>query len=730
MANRRKPPRSSNHSDRPSGGWDEDRPRRKTSGSRKSAGLFAGVTAFFGGLFKPAKGKKGAKRSFGRRLAFGTLKWGFIAGVWGAVALGAVVAYYAYDMPRMDGIPQLAKRPAVTLLARDGTPFAYFGDTSGPPVPVKEMSPYLPQAVMAIEDRRYYSHFGMDPIGLLRAIYANVRAGGVTQGGSTITQQLAKNLFLTPERTLKRKIQEVLVAFWLESNYSKDELFTLYLNRVYLGAGTFGVVAASERYFDKKVQELSLPEAAMLAGLLQAPSRYAPTREAARAERRADVVLDAMADSGFISEAQAKAAKAEPMKLARQTDRIGRYFADWALDQVNGYVGGVTSDITVQTTLDVNIQRAAEQKLAQIIKTNGQKLAVEQGAVLVMDPAGAVRAMAGGVDYATSQFNRATRALRQPGSSFKLFDYVAALDAGLTPDSGFVDAPTSVGDYAPRNYEGTYRGAVTMEQAVAHSVNTVAVQVLQRVGVDRVIQWARRLGITSPLKRESGLALGASEVTLMEITSAYAAFANQGAGVWSYGVTEVRDAAGNVIYQRLGSGPGLRMSARMIADMNRMLGAVIDYGTGRAAAIGRPVYGKTGTNEDYRDAWFVGYSADYVAGVWLGNDDRTPMKRVSGGGLPAQIWRDVMLAAHDGVPVRGVNSAPIMADAYAPPQQQAQQPAQSSGGGSLWDNLFGAVMSLGGSSSAPRTKEPQANEQKRPAPPIVRYEYPSDRENR
>jgi penicillin-binding protein 1A len=733
MANRRNNSRSNDKSDRPSGGWDDERPRRKASGGRKSRkGLFAGVAAFVGGLFKRSSSTAGKgkmqKRSLGRRIAFGTLKWGFVAAVWGALALGAVVAYYAYDMPRMDGIPQLAKRPAVTLLARDGTPFAHFGDSSAPPVPVKEMSPYLPQAVMAIEDRRYYSHFGMDPIGLLRAIYANIRAGGVTQGGSTITQQLAKNLFLTPERTLKRKIQEVLVAFWLESNYSKDELFTLYLNRVYLGAGTFGVVAAADRYFAKKVQELTLPEAAMLAGLLQAPSRYAPTRDMARAERRADVVLDAMAAAGFISEAQAKVAKAQPMVLARQSERVGRYFADWALDQVNGYMGGVTSDITVQTTIDLKIQRAAEQKLAQTIKANGEKFAVDQGAILVMDPAGAVRAMAGGVDYGASQFNRATRALRQPGSAFKVFDYVAALEVGLTPDSGFVDAPYSVGSYAPRNYEGSYRGPVTMEQAVAYSINTVAVQVLQQAGIDRVIQWARRLGITSPLKREAGLALGASEVTLIDITSAYAAFANQGAGVWPYGVTEVKDSFDTVVYRRLGSGPGLRMSTRMVADMNRMLGAVVSYGTGRAANIDRPVYGKTGTNEDYRDAWFVGYSADYVAGVWLGNDDRTPMKRVSGGGLPAQIWRDVMLAAHDGVPVRGVNSAPIMADAYAPPQQQAQQPAQSSGGGSLWDNLFGAVMSLGGSSSAPRTNEPQANEQRRSAPPIVRYEYPSDRE--
>ena len=729
MANRRKPSRYDDKSDRPSGGWDDERPRRKKSGGGKSTnssgdGLFASVTGFIAGLFKPAKGKKGATPSLGRRIAFGSLKWGFIAAIWGALALGGVIAYYAYDMPRMDGIPQLAKRPAVTLLARDGTPFAYFGDSSAPPVPVKEMSPYLPQAVMAIEDRRYYSHFGMDPIGLLRAIYANLRAGGVTQGGSTITQQLAKNLFLTPERTLKRKIQEVLVAFWLENHYSKDELFTLYLNRVYLGAGTFGVVAAADRYFDKKVQELTLPEAAMLAGLLQAPSRYAPTRDMARAERRADVVLAAMADAGFITPAQAKAAQAEPVKLARQSDRVGRYFADWALDQVNGYVGGVTSDITVQTTIDLNIQSTAEQKLAQLIKTNGEKFAVDQGAILVMDPAGAVRAMAGGVDYAASQFNRATRALRQPGSSFKVFDYVAALDAGMTPDTGFTDAPFRVGDYAPRNYEGTYRGPVTMEQAVAHSVNTVAVQVLQQLGVDRVIQWARRLGITSPLKRESGLALGASEVTLLEITSAYAAFANEGTGVWAYGVTEVKDSFDTVVYRRLGSGPGLRMSPRMIADMNRMLGAVISYGTGRAANIGRPAYGKTGTNEDYRDAWFVGYSADYVAGVWLGNDDRTPMKRVTGGGLPAQLWHDVMIEAHKGLPSRGVNSAPIMADAYTPPQQ-----AQPSSGGSVWENLFGAVMSLGGA-SAPRNAEPRANEQRRPAPPIVRYEYPSDRENR
>ena len=733
MANRRKPSRYSDN-DRPSGGWEEDRPRRKSAPRRRRDDedgfldnlLSNGIFATIGGLFKSGGKKKGGKtppRSFARRLALGTLKWGFIAAVWGVVALGAVIAYYAYDMPRMDGIPQLAKRPAVTLLARDGTPFAHFGDSSAPPVPVREMSPYLPQAVLAIEDRRYYSHFGMDPLGVLRAIYSNLKAGGVTQGGSTITQQLAKNLFLTPERTMKRKIQEVLVAFWLESNYGKDELLTLYLNRVYLGAGTFGVVAAADRYFDKKVQDLSLPEAAMLAGLLQAPSRYAPTRDLARAERRADVVLAAMADAGFISEAEAKAAQAQPVTLSRQADRVGRYFADWALDQVNGYLGSVTSDITVQTTIDVKIQRAAEQKLAQMIKTSGEKAAVEQGAIVVMDPAGAVRAMAGGVDYAQSQFNRATRALRQPGSAFKLFDYAAALDAGLTPDSGFMDGPISIGDYSPRNYEGTYRGPLTMEQAVAHSTNTVAVQVLQQVGVDRVIQWARRLGITTPLKREAGLALGASEVTLLELTSAYAAFANEGAGVWPYGVIEVKDSFGTVIYRRLGSGPGLRMSPRMIADMNRMLGAVISYGTGRAAAIGRPAFGKTGTNEDYRDAWFVGYSADYVAGVWLGNDDRTPMKRVAGGGLPAQLWRDVMLAAHEGVPVRGVNSAPLMAQADELPRQ-AQQPAQS-GGNSLWDNLFGAVMSLGGGSSS-RSDEPT----RRPAPPTVRYEYPSDRENR
>jgi penicillin-binding protein 1A len=732
MANRRNSARSKDYADRPSGGWDE-RPRRSGGGraSKRKAGALGAALGFVGGLFKAKPRGKGGKKaargssakgSFGRRFALGTLKWGFIAAVWGAVLVGGLVAYYAYDMPRMDGIPQLAKRPAVTLLARDGTPFAHFGDSTGETVSVKQMSPYLPEAVVSIEDRRFYSHFGLDPIGLLRAIYVNLRSGGVVQGGSTITQQLAKNLFLTPERTLKRKVQEVLAAFWLESHYSKDALLTLYLNRVYLGAGTFGVVAASERYFDKKVDELTLPEAAILAGLLQAPSRYAPTRSQERAERRADVVLDAMADAGYISAAEAAAAKSAPVKLARPPVRVGRYFADWALDQVNGYVGGVTADIVVQTTLDVNMQRAAEEKLAQLVKTNGAKYDVEQGAVLIMDPAGAVRAMAGGVDYSDSQFNRATRALRQPGSAFKMFVYAAALDAGLTPDSGFMDAPYSVGDYAPRNYEGTYRGPVTMEQAVAHSINTVAVQVLQKVGVDRVIQWARRLGITTPLKREAGLALGASEVTLMELTSAYAAFANQGAGVWAYGVTEVKDSAGSVLYQRLGSGPGLRMSPRMIADMDRMLHAVVEYGTGRAARIDRPVYGKTGTNEDYRDAWFVGYSADLVAGVWLGNDDRTPMKRVTGGGLPAQLWHDVMLAAHKGIPPRGLGEAAI-ADA-APDIQAAPEP-QRAAAGSLWDNLFGTVMSLGGGNSASGGTSSQ-----RARPPTVRYEYPSDREER
>ena len=607
----------------------------------------------------------------------------------------------------------MSRRPAVTLLAADGAEFARFGDTAGPPIKIGEMSRYLPQAVLAIEDRRFYSHPGIDVIGLARAIFTNIMAGELRQGGSTITQQLAKNVFFSGERTAKRKVQEMIVAFWLERKFTKDEILALYLNRVYLGAGTFGVNAAAERYFDKPVSQLRLTEAAMLAGLLRAPTRYAPTRDLDLAMNRTKVVLDAMADAGYINADQAKAAKADPIKLARPPNNIGRYFADWAIDQVGGYIGAVTRDITVQTTMDLKTQQAAEVKLHQMIASQGGKMNVSQGAVVVLSTDGAVRAMVGGDDYRDSQFNRAVRALRQPGSAFKPFVYLAALDAGFKPDQVLMDEPITIGGFQPRNFDGKFRGPMTMEQALAQSINTVAVRLLSQVGIDRVMQWAQRLGITTPLKREAGLALGASEVTLLELTAAYGTFANHGAGVWPYGVVEVKDEAGTMVYRRLGSGPGLRIDNTLVANMNRMLSAVVQTGTGRAANYGRPIAGKTGTTDDYRDAWFVGYSADHVAGVWLGNDDRRPMNRVTGGGLPAQVWHDVMQIADSGLPEKSL-------------PRDEQRPVIVQSFMDSIDNLLGSIFG-GNKSAAPAndnasgaTSAPPANRQI-PEPQRKRY---------
>jgi penicillin-binding protein 1A len=598
----------------------------------------------------------------------GLLKWSLVATIWGMLAFGALIGWYAYDLPPLDDIPALERRPAVTLLARDGTPFARFGEAASRPVTIAELPPHVPRAVIAVEDARFYDHFGVDLIGLARAMVTNIMAGRIRQGGSTITQQLAKNLFFGPERTLKRKVQEMILALWLERRFTKDQILALYLNRVYLGAGNFGIEAAAQSYFGKSARKLLLNEAAMLAGLLKAPSRYAPTSHRDRAARRAAVVLGRMAATGFITEAQANVMKLNPARLGRQQARIGRYFADWALDQARGYVGRGGGDIVIQTTLDANLQRMAEAEADAILAGPARARRVSQLGLVMMSPDGAVRAMVGGANYGKSQFNRATQALRQPGSAFKPLVYLAGLDAGLTPDSKLVDGPVRIGNFTPTNYDGKYRGMVTMTDALAASLNTVAVRVLNQAGTDRAITWARRLGITSRLRREAGLALGASEVTLIELAAAYAPFANGGDGVFAHGVVRVSDAKGQLLYQRQGSGLGRKVSSGLVYDMNRMMSAVMTRGTGRRAQIKVPTGGKSGTTQDYRDAWFIGYSADYVAGVWMGNDDASPTKRVTGSGLPAQLWQRVMATAHRGRPSRVL-------------------PGEKGGG--FWSNLLG-----------------------------------------
>ncbi len=602
--------------------------------------------------------KQGARR--GSRWRGRLLRWGLLLGLWTMIAATGAIGWFWLTLPPTSDLNAAERRPSITLLGADGSLLATYGDLFGEPLHLKELPAYLPAAVIATEDRRFYHHFGVDPIGLARAIYVNFRAGHVVQGGSTITQQLAKNLFLTPERTLTRKIQEALLALWLEREFTKDQLLEIYLNRVYLGAGTYGVDAAAHRYFDKSARQVTLYEAAVIAGLLKAPTRFSPARDREQAAKRAEQVLANMLDAGYISDAQAKMAERQKAELAvAGRARPGnRYFADWVSEQIPSFIDAQGRDLVVVTTLDARLQALAEKAITATLAKEGDKSEVEQGALVALSPDGAVRAMVGGRDYGESQFNRATQALRQPGSAFKPFVYLAALEHGMSPEDHFVDQPVRIGNWQPRNYEGKYRGDISAADALAHSVNTVAAQVLQRAGVDEVINVAHRLGITSDLARDASLALGTSEVTLLDLTTSYCAFASGGRGALPYAIAEIRDKSGAVLYQRQGDGGGRIISPQLVGAMNQMLAGVIARGTGRSAAFDRPIAGKTGTTQDFRDAWFIGYTADVVAGVWFGNDDNAPMKHVTGGSLPAATWRAFMVGATEGMPVRPLPSTP------------------------------------------------------------------------
>ncbi len=594
----------------------------------------------------------------------GLARIALLGALWLAILGGGVLGYFALTLPDTGELTRGERRPSVTMLAADGSLLATYGDLFGRALSLKEMPRCLPQAVIATEDRRFYSHFGIDLFGLARAAASDLAAGHIVQGGSTITQQLAKNLFLTPERSISRKIRETLLALWLEHRFTKDQILEIYLNRVYLGAGTYGVDAAARRYFGKSASRLNLYECAAVAGLLKAPTRFNPIRDRDKAAMRTAQVLANMVDAGFITSAQMHAAGREDATLAAATGtRSGmRYFADWIADQLSDFAAAGGRDLTVVTTLDTRLQAEAEGVIADTIARDGARAAVSQGALVAMTPEGAVRAMVGGLDYGSSQFNRATQAERQPGSAFKPFVYLAGLEAGLRPDDRFVDMPIRVGNWRPRDYTGRYQGEMTLAEGLAQSINTISVQVAQRAGVRRVVAVAHRLGIASKLAPELSLALGTNEVNLLELVSAYAPFANGGAGVWPYGITEIRDSAGNVVFRRAGSGLGSVVSPALVALMNQMLSGVIDHGTGKSAALPRPAAGKTGTTQDYRDAWFIGYTADLVAGVWFGNDDNKPMKKITGGSLPAQAWRRFMLAATRSMPVRPLPTAPAGGD--------------------------------------------------------------------
>lgn len=583
-------------------------------------------------------GARTARRGWIARLA----RWALVLGIWVGVAVAGAVAWYAWDLPDLSRLETPTRRPAVLLRTADGAVLARYGQLYGGAVRFDELPGYFVEAVSSIEDRRFFEHPGIDVWGILRAAVANIRAGEIRQGGSTLTQQLAKNLFLTPERTVRRKIQEAIVAFWLEARFSKRQIFEIYINRVYFGSGAYGAAAAARRYFGGTVRDLSLFEAAVLAGLLKAPSRYSPARDADAARTRGLRVLRAMVDAGKLTEADAKAARRTPLRLREETGAGARYFADWTLERAVGHIGRTARDVEIRTTLDSRLQRIAERHARALLAKAEKPRRVSQVALVAMSFSGAVRAMVGGKVYSASQFNRATQARRQPGSAFKLFVYLAGLEAGLTPDSVFVDKPIGVAGWRPRNYDGRFHGAMPMERAFSRSINTVAVQVSERAGRRRVIDAARRLGITTPIAPHPSLALGASEVTLIELTAAYASVANGGVAVWPWGVASVDAVGGKRLYRRTG-GPQARVIERdRVRALRRMLRAAVRGGTGRAARLGGSEAGKTGTSQSFRDAWFVGFAGDLVAGVWVGNDDDRPMKKVTGGGLPARIWRAFM----------------------------------------------------------------------------------------
>jgi penicillin-binding protein 1A len=621
------------------------------------------------------------------------LRYTLVAGIWALLLGGLVIAYFAASLPDPRLAVALKRRPAVTFLASDGSTFARYGDLYGTTVTVAQLPAYVPEAVIATEDQRFYHHFGIDPIGIMRAIFVNWRAGHLVQGGSTITQQLAKNLFLSPERTMTRKIQEVMLALWIEHDYSKDQILTGYLNRVYFGSGAYGIDAAAHTYFNKPATELTLQEAAVLAGCLKAPSHYSPAANGNASLERAKIVLMRMEDAGYITKQQLAALENTPPLPPKKpgTGESYRYFADWLADNLGHYTDHLDEDLVVATTFDPKIERDAESQLDQVL--DGQQAVAahaSQGAVVTLAHDGAIKAMVGGRDYSQSQFNRAVQAERQPGSSFKPIYYLAALENGYTPETMVDDAPISIGNYAPENFEPEFRGPIPLREALAYSINTAALRVLQFVGIERARAMARRLGITDNLGHDYSLALGTSEVNLLEMAGVYATFAHDGQRVEPYAITEIKDRDGHVLYRHTEPKPVQAAMPWHVAQLNSMLAEVIEYGTGKGARLDRPAAGKTGTSQDFRDAWFLGFTGDYTTGVWVGNDDDSSMKKITGGSLPVQVWRGVMTEAERGLPPKALSGL----DVPSAPPAHVEAAAHSDGGG-IGDELSKLIESIG-----------------------------------
>lgn len=566
---------------------------------------------------------------------------------------------------------------AVTFLDRYGNPIGSRGIKHNDSIPLEDFPDVLIKATLATEDRRFYEHFGIDIAGTARALVTNAQAGGVRQGGSSITQQLAKNLFLSNERTIERKINEAFLAVWLEWRLTKNEILKLYLDRAYMGGGTFGVDGAAHFYFNKSARDVTLAEAAMLAGLFKAPTKYAPHINLPAARARANVVLDNLVDAGFMTEGQVFGARRNPaFAVDRRDEASPNYYLDYAFDEMRKLVDTFPKSYTervfvVRLAIDANVQKAAEDAIENQLRQFGRDYHATQAATVVSDLDGGIRAMVGGRDYGASQFNRATDAYRQPGSSFKPYVYTTALLNGYTPNSVVVDGPVCIGNWCPQNYGHSYSGSVTLTQAITRSINVVPVKLSieigrreqpkapnpAKIGRAKIVEVARRFGLKAPLPDTPSLPIGSDEVTVLEHAVAYATFPNRGKAVTPHAVLEVRTGAGDLVWRwdRDGPKPRQAIPANIAADMAGMMSHVVSEGTARRAALdGIPTAGKTGTTNAYRDAWFVGYTGNFTCAVWYGNDDYSPTNRMTGGSLPAQTWHDIMVAAHQGVEVREI----------------------------------------------------------------------------
>ncbi len=616
------------------------------------------------------KSKSTAKKKAARLspwAIFGKLfKWGFVCGLWCALAVILLTLWYARELPEITKNAEFEHRAAITILANDQSKITRIGELKGVSVQIRDVPDYVRFAIISIEDRRFYTHFGIDPKGVARAIYTKIFRGGRLAGGSTLTQQLAKNLFLSHERSVKRKIQEALLALWLERTLTKDEILSAYINRVYFGAGSYGIEAAAQTYFSKSATALNLGEAAILAGLLKAPSRYAPTNNLALAQKRGRLVLNAMVEEGYItqteSEMQAGLSVTRPKPQPIQSDS-GRYFADWIISEAAKLVSMPEQHIIIETTLDPELQNASQFALINATKRYGEEKAFSQGATISLGTDGAVYAMVGGVNYRQSQFNRATQAQRSPGSALKPFIYLTALEKGWQPDDLILDGEIVDGEYRPENYAGRFYGEVTLNEALSKSMNTAAIRLTLDVGIGNFIKKLRKFGITSPLSRDLSLVLGSSGVSAIELSAAYAALMNEGIKVEPYGIKRILTDEGVILYDRSTERHVKQRVARekYVERLNLMLAHTVQYGTGRGAQIeGMNTYGKTGTSQDSRDAWFVGFNADITSAVWLGNDDNAPMDHVTGGALPARIWKEIMTSTlSDKTPPRpSVNNEP------------------------------------------------------------------------